>query len=86
MQTKHLFVMIHIRKEAEVGIFALSNMFKHSSKKKFTTRSKQYMHLFCGSFLLFVFHVRHAFLSVPCSLVDEIFVFLEMLRFLFLSS
>ena len=33
----------------------------------FLTVARRYF--FCGSFLLFVFHVFHAVLSVPCSLV-----------------
>ena len=42
-------------------------MFNPSSKKYFTDRSKAL--LFCGSLLLVMFCVCHAFLSFRCSLV-----------------
>ena len=51
MQTKHLFVLIHIRNKGEVDTI---KMFELSSS--FTTdRSRQC--LLCGSFLLYVLHV-----------------------------
>ena len=60
MRTKHQFDLIHYRNKSEVGavkhVLALQKLFYKAV-------------LFCGSFLLFVFHVCHAVLSVPCSLV-----------------
>ena len=60
MRTKHLCVLIHIRINGEVGTL------KH-------VLALQYFNwrLFCGSYLLFVFHVClcYAVLSVSCSFV-----------------
>ena len=64
MQTKHLCVLIHIKTKGEVGTVKLV---KPSSRNIFTDRSKSCF--FCGSFLLVMFCVCHAFLSVHCSLV-----------------
>ena len=57
MQIKHLCVFIHIRNKGEVGTVKL--VLLAVPKGCF----------FCGSFLLFMFRVCHAFLSVHCSLV-----------------
>ena len=63
MQTKNLFVLIHIRNKSEVGtiklVLALQDSFLLTVERR----------LFCGSFLLFIFRVCHAILSVHCSLV-----------------
>ena len=48
-------------------MLAPSNMFKLSSRNILLTVPRRYF--FCGSFLLFLFHVCQAVLSVPCSLV-----------------
>ena len=63
MQTKHLWALIDIRIR-----FVLLNMFKPSSILLLTVLRGCF---FCGSFLLFMFHVClcYVILSVSCSLV-----------------
>ena len=63
MQTKHLFVLIHIRNKGEVGAI---KMFKPSSNHRFTDRSKavtllRILYFICASCL--------SSLVVPCCLV-----------------
>ena len=65
MQTKHLCVLIHIWTKGEVG--APWNRFKPSSKIFLLTVPRLYF--FCGSFVLFMSCVFHAFASVHCCLV-----------------
>ena len=65
MQTKHLCVLIHIWTKGKVG--APWNRFKPSSKISLLSVPRQYF--FCGSFVLFMSCVCHAFVSVLCYLV-----------------
>ena len=65
MQTKHLFVLIHIRNKGEVS--TIKFYIKPSSKSILPTVPRRCF--FCGSFLLFLFCVCHAFSTVHCSLV-----------------
>ena len=62
VQTKHLFVLIHFRIKGEVGTV------KHLRPSSFLLTIPRWC-FFCGSFLLFEFHVSYAVLSAPCSLV-----------------
>ena len=62
MQTKHLFVLIHIINKVRL---APLNLFKPS----IFLLAVQRRYFFCGSFLLFVLHVCHSVLSAPCSLL-----------------
>ena len=68
MGTKHLFVLIYIRNEGEVGTI----------KQVCALQHVQYTYMlldvprrcfFCGPYLLFIFPVCHAFLYVHCSVV-----------------
>ena len=65
MQTKHLCVLIHIWTKGEVAV--RWNRFKPSSKILLLTVPRRYF--FCGSFVLFMTCVCHAFVSVHCCLV-----------------
>ena len=65
MQTKHPCVLIHIWPKGEVG--ALWNRFKPSSKIFVLTVPKRYF--FCGSLVLFMSCVCHAFAPVHCCLM-----------------
>ena len=65
MQTKHLSILIHIWTKGEVG--APWNLFKPSSKTFLLTVPRRCF--FCGSFVLFMSCVCHAFASVHCCLV-----------------
>ena len=87
MQTKHLYVLIHIRIKGEAGTVKLVQ----SLQCFLLTVPRRCF--YCGSFLLFTFHVSlyYAILSVPCSLViscweraDLLFVLCVML-FVYLS-
>ena len=66
MQTIHLCVLIHIRTKGEVGtdkhVYAIQWFVLLTTPRRC---------VFCGSFLLFMFHVYlcNDALSVPCSLV-----------------
>ena len=71
----HHHGLIHIRKNGEVG-----GVSKPSSKK-ITDHSKA-LHFLWDPFLLFVFHVCHAVLSVPCSLVVTCWVRTDLLALL----
>ena len=68
MRTKHLHVCVLIDLSIKVRLVPL-NMFKPSSI--FFLLTVQRRCFFCGSFVLFMFHVclYYAVLSVPCSLV-----------------
>ena len=65
MQIKHLCVLIHIWTKGEVG--APWNEFKPSSKIFLLNAPRRYFS--CGSFVLFMSCVCHAFASVHCCLV-----------------
>ena len=65
MQTKHICDLIHIWTKGEVG--ASWNRFKPFSKIFLLTVPMRYY--FCGSFVLFMPCVYHAFASVHCCLV-----------------
>ena len=60
MRNKNLFVLIHIRNMGKVGAGPQVNIY-------FTDRSKALLLLWI--FFIIAFHVSHAVLSVPCSLV-----------------
>ena len=66
MQTKHLYVLIHIRTKGEVATSL--NRFKPSSNIVLMTIPRR--HLFCGSFMFFLSCVCYAVvrvsLYVPC--------------------
>ena len=62
IQTKHICTLIHIWPKGEVG--ALWNLFKPSSKISLLKFPRWYF--FCGSFVLFMSCVCHAFASVHC--------------------
>ena len=64
MQTRYLFVLIHIRNNGEVD--AAKHVMPSS---KYFYRLLQGSTSFVDLFFLFVFHDCHAYLSVPCSLV-----------------
>ena len=64
-ETKPLCVLIHIWTKGEVG--PLWNRFKLSSKIFLLTVPRRFF--FCGSFMLFLSCVCHAFASVHCCLV-----------------
>ena len=65
MQNKHLFVLIPISNKGEVGTMKRVEALK---VKRFSLIIPRRC-FFCGSFVLFVFHVCHAVFSVHCSLV-----------------
>ena len=65
MQTKHLYVLLHIWTQGEVG--APWNRFKLSRKIFLLTVPRRYF--FCGSFVWFMSCVCHAFASVHFCLV-----------------
>ena len=65
MRTKQLFVLIHIRNKGEVGTIKLVSALQW----KYFLLTVPRLCFFCGSILLFMFAVCHAFLSVLCSLV-----------------
>ena len=64
MQTKHLRVLIHTWTKGEVGAL---KRFKPSSQIFLLTVPRRYF--FCGSFVLFMTCVCHAFAFVQCCLV-----------------
>ena len=65
MRTKYLFVLIHIGNKGGWGLYHNTGLIP--LVKYLLTVPRRC--LFCGSFLLFMFCVCHAFLSVHCKLV-----------------
>ena len=61
MRTKHLFVLIHITWYHKTS--------SSPPEKKIFLLTVPMQCFFCGSFLLFMFCICHAFLSVHCNLV-----------------
>ena len=64
MQTKHLYVLVKIRNKGEVG--TKTSLSPPVEVFLLTVPRRCFL---CGSILLFMFRVCHAFLSVHCSLV-----------------